>query len=209
MMSSEAPIKGPRPLVVCGPSGSGKTTLLKKLFEEFPHTFGFSISHTTRSPRAGEEHGVHYYFVDKDKMKEQIANDEFIETAVFSGNTYGTSKDAIRNIQNSGKVCVLDIEPQGVDQIKKTDLNPILVYNNPPTLKDLELRLRKRQTETEESLQKRLAAAEQEIAYGLTEGNFHKIIHNIEIDASYKEFKDFIVKELKAQENQGVVIRWE
>ncbi|XP_069968523.1 uncharacterized protein [Bactrocera oleae] len=208
-MSSEGPIKGPRPLVVCGPSGSGKTTLLKKLFEEFPHTFGFSISHTTRAPRAGEEHGVHYYFIDKNKMNEQIDNNEFIETAVFSGNIYGTTKNEVCNIQKSGKVCVLDIEPQGVEQIKKTDLNPILVYNNPPSLKDLELRLRKRQTESEESLQKRLAAADQEIAYGLTEGNFHKIIHNVGIDESYKEFKEFIVKELKAQEDTGVVIRWE
>ncbi|XP_067619539.1 guanylate kinase [Eurosta solidaginis] len=202
-------VKGPRPLVVCGPSGSGKTTLLKKLFEDFPHTFGFSISHTTRAPRAGEENGVHYYFVPKDEMEKKIANGEFIETAVFSGNIYGTSKMAVRNIQETGKVCVLDIEPQGVEQIKKTDLNPILVFNNPPTIKDLELRLRKRQSETEESLQKRLASAEKEIEYGLTPGNFHKIIHNVEIDPSYAEFKEFIVKELKAQEAEGIHICWE
>lgn len=82
--------KGSRPLVLCGPSGSGKSTLLKKLFEEFPDTFGYSVSHTTRSPRPGEEDGKHYHFTTKDKMQKQIEQDEFLETATFSGNMYGT-----------------------------------------------------------------------------------------------------------------------
>lgn len=82
--------QGPRPLVICGPSGSGKSTLLKRLFKEFPHTFGFSVSHTTRKPRDGEENGVHYHFVTVEDMQAGIENGEFIETAVFSGNMYGT-----------------------------------------------------------------------------------------------------------------------
>lgn len=82
--------QGPRPLVICGPSGSGKSTLLKRLFKEFPHTFGFSVSHTTRKPRPGEENGVHYHFVTIDDMQAGIKNGDFIETAVFSGNMYGT-----------------------------------------------------------------------------------------------------------------------
>lgn len=82
--------KGSRPLVLCGPSGSRKSTLLKKLFEEFPDTFGYSVSHTTRSPRPGEEDGKHYHFTTKDKMQKQIEQDEFLETATFSGNMYGT-----------------------------------------------------------------------------------------------------------------------
>jgi guanylate kinase len=79
-----------QPLVICGPSGSGKSTLLKRLFKEFPRTFGFSVSHTTRKPRNGEEDGVHYYFVGADDIKQAIEAGEFIETAIFSGNTYGT-----------------------------------------------------------------------------------------------------------------------
>ncbi|XP_037944019.1 guanylate kinase-like [Teleopsis dalmanni] len=200
---------GPRPLVVCGPSGSGKSTLLNRLFKEYPHTFGFSISHTTRNPRAGEEHGVHYYFVTKNDMENAIARDEFIETAVFSGNTYGTSKAAIKCVQSAGKVCILDIEPQGVEQIKNTDLNPVLIFNNPPSVEELERRLRKRNTETEETLSKRLSAAEFEINYGLQPGNFHKIIHNINIDEAYEEFRHFIINELKAQEEIGIFIRWD
>lgn len=83
-------LHGPRPLVLCGPSGSGKSTLLKKLFEEFPNTFGFSVSHTTRQPRVGEEDGVHYHFTTKEEMQKAIDAGQFLETACFSGNLYGT-----------------------------------------------------------------------------------------------------------------------
>lgn len=197
-------ILGPRPLVLCGPSGSGKSTLLKRLFAEFPDKFGFSVSHTTRRPREGEQDGVHYYFVSRQDMEAAIGNDEFIETAEFTGNMYGTSKQAVREIQNQGRVCILDIEQKGVEQIRRTDLNPILIFNNPPTIDELERRLRSRGSETEESLRKRLNAAEVEISYGLTPGNFHKIINNVDIDVAYEEFRNFVVDELKKQEAQGV-----
>lgn len=82
--------KGPRPLVLCGPSGSGKSTLLKRLLKEFPDKFGFSVSHTTRGPRPGEKDGVHYHFTKKDDMIAAVKKGEFIETATFSGNMYGT-----------------------------------------------------------------------------------------------------------------------
>lgn len=82
--------KGPRPLVLCGPSGSGKSTLLKRLLKEFPDKFGFSVSHTTRAPRAGEKNGVHYHFTNLNDMSTAIEKGEFIETAIFSGNIYGT-----------------------------------------------------------------------------------------------------------------------
>lgn len=200
--------RGPRPVVVCGPSGSGKSTLLNRLFKEYPNTFGFSVSHTTRKPRPGEQDGVHYNFVSREEMEKAIANDEFIESAVFGGNMYGTSKEAVRKVQSAGKVCILDIEPQGVEQVKKTDLNPILIFNNPPSVEALEQRLRKRNTETEETLKKRLEAANSEIEYGLSPGNFHKIIHNIDIDQAYQEFHDFIVDVLKEQEAAGVTINW-
>ena len=82
--------RGPRPLVLCGPSGSGKSTLLQHLCAEFPHKFGFSVSHTTRSPRPGEIDGEHYHFTTKEAMTEAIAHGEFIESAEFSNNMYGT-----------------------------------------------------------------------------------------------------------------------
>ena len=82
--------KGFRPLVLCGPSGTGKSSLIKRLFEEFPDTFGFSISHTTRKPRPGEVDGREYFFTTKEEMQKQIDQGYFLESATFSGNMYGT-----------------------------------------------------------------------------------------------------------------------
>lgn len=197
--------QGPRPLVICGPSGSGKSTLLKKLFKEFPETFGFSVSHTTRKPRPGEENGVHYHFVSVEEMQAAIENGEFIETAVFSGNMYGTSKKAVETVQQHGKVCVLDIEIEGVKQVRNSDrLNPLLVFVNPPSVEELERRLRGRKTETEESLQKRLKTARIELEYGTTPGNFDIVVHNYNLKKAYAALRDFIVRELETQQNQGI-----
>lgn len=82
--------QGPRPLVICGPSGSGKSTLLKKLRAELPDTFALCVSHTTRKPRPGETDGVEYHFVTVEEMQAAIERGEFLETATFSGNMYGT-----------------------------------------------------------------------------------------------------------------------
>lgn len=158
--------KGPRPLVICGPSGSGKSSLLKRLMEEYPDTFGFSVSHTTRKPRPGEEHGVHYFYVSQEELQKRVQAGEFIETAVFSGNLYGTSFAAVEQVQSAGKVCVLDIEVEGVKQIKKSHLNALFVFIEPPSIEELERRLRGRKTETEESLRLRLDTARQEVVYG-------------------------------------------
>lgn len=199
--------RGPRPLVICGPSGSGKSTLLKRLFAEFPDTFGFSVSHTTRKPRPGEQDGVDYHYVSKEQMQTLIANDEFIETATFSGNHYGTSKQSVYDVQALGKVCVLDIEIQGVEQIKKSHLDPLYIFNMPPSVEDLKKRLKKRGTETDESLAKRLEAAEREMAYGQAPGNFDIIVVNDDIDRAYEEFKNFIVAAIKKQIAEGVNVK--
>ncbi|KAG1219982.1 hypothetical protein G6F35_007041 [Rhizopus arrhizus] len=100
--------------VISGPSGSGKSTLLKKLFSEYPSTFGFSISHTTRKPRPGEQDGKDYHFVEKEHMISEVEAGKFIESATFSGNMYGTSIKAVEDVVAQGKVCVLDIDMQGV-----------------------------------------------------------------------------------------------
>uniref|UniRef100_A0A8C9DLX8 Guanylate kinase n=1 Tax=Prolemur simus TaxID=1328070 RepID=A0A8C9DLX8_PROSS len=149
----------PRPVVLSGPSGAGKSTLLKKLFQEYGSIFGFSVSHTTRDPRPGEENGKHYYFVTREVMQRDIAAGDFIEHAEFSGNLYGTSKAAVQAVQAMNRICVLDVDLQGVRNIKKTDLQPLYISVQPPSLGVLEQRLRQRNTETEESLAKRLAAA--------------------------------------------------
>ncbi|XP_013135184.1 PREDICTED: guanylate kinase [Papilio polytes] len=186
--------KGPRPLVLCGPSGSGKSTLLKRLLKEFPDKFGFSVSHTTRSPRPGEKDGVHYHFTNKDDMLAAIEKGEFIETATFSGNMYGTSKQAVEHVRLTGRICVLDIEMEGVKQVKKTDLDPLLVFVMPPSIEELERRLRARNTEQEDALKKRLDTARREIEFGEQPGNFHIIILNDNLDKAYSDLCEFISK---------------
>ncbi|XP_064135700.1 guanylate kinase isoform X2 [Loxodonta africana] len=152
-------MSGPRPVVLSGPSGAGKSTLLKKLLQEYGSVFGFSVSHTTRDPRPGEENGKDYFFVTREVMQRDIAAGDFIEHAEFSGNLYGTSKAAVRAVQAMNRICVLDVDLQGVRNIKKTDLWPLYICVQAPSLEVLEQRLRARNTETEESLAKRLTAA--------------------------------------------------
>ncbi|XP_032190999.1 guanylate kinase isoform X1 [Mustela erminea] len=137
-------MSGPRPVVLSGPSGAGKSTLLKRLLQEHGSVFGFSVSHTTRDPRPGEENGkevkpqlallADYYFVTREVMQRDIAAGDFIEHAEFSGNLYGTSKAAVRAVQAMNRICVLDVDLQGVRNIKKTDLRPIYIFVQPPSL---------------------------------------------------------------------------
>merc|ERR1712020_515638 len=87
----------------------------------------------------GEVDGVSYHYVDKETIEEMIQNDEFIEHATFSNNTYGTSKAAVKTVVEQGKICILDIDTQGVIQIKKTDLNPLFVFIKPPSMEELEI----------------------------------------------------------------------
>nr|XP_005286347.1 guanylate kinase isoform X3 [Chrysemys picta bellii] len=128
---------GPRPVVLSGPSGAGKSTLLKMLLKDYGNVFGFSVSHTTRQPRVGEVNGKEYHFVTRDQMQKEIDAGEFIEHAEFSGNIYGTSKAAVQAVQARNQICVLDIDLQGVKSIKKTDLKPIYISVQAPSIEVL------------------------------------------------------------------------
>lgn len=187
---------GPRPVVLSGPSGAGKSTLLKKLMEEFSSVFGFSVSHTTRKPRPGEVNGKDYHYVTRETMQAGIDNGEFIESAVFSGNMYGTSKAAVQDVQAKNLICILDIDMQGVRNIKGTDLNPIYISIQPPSMEVLEKRLRDRKTESEESLQRRLRAAEVDMEYSKEPGMFDVIVVNDDLDVAYQELKEALLEEI-------------
>ncbi|XP_021950770.1 guanylate kinase [Folsomia candida] len=192
-------------LVLCGPSGSGKSTLLKKLLSEFDNKFGFSISHTTRSPRPGETNGVDYHYVTRDEMQQAIKNGDFVEFAEFSGNIYGTSKKSISDVLYTQRICILDIDVQGVKQLKQIpdfQSKQRLVFINPPSLNTLKARLVDRGTETEESLAKRLAVAQAEIDYGITPGNFDLVIVNDEVDKAYGKLREFILPDIQQLEKE-------
>lgn len=148
-----------RPVVISGPSGVGKGTLFNLLRERHPDTFALSVSHTTRQPRQGELHGVHYYYVTHDDFEKLIADDGFIEHAQFGGNRYGTSKQTVRDQSAKGQVVVLDIEMEGVKQLKKSDIEARYVFVAPPSEEELEKRLKGRGTESEADVEKRLNQA--------------------------------------------------
>ncbi|XP_036097395.1 guanylate kinase isoform X1 [Molossus molossus] len=199
-------MSGPRPVVLSGPSGAGKSTLLKRLLQEHGSIFGFSVSHTTRDPRPGEENGKDYYFVTREVMQRDIAAGDFIEHAEFSGNLYGTSKAAVRVVQAMNRICVLDVDLQGVRNIKKTDLRPIYIFVQPPSLEVLapqEQRLRQRNTETEESLAKRLAAARADMESSNEPGLFDLIIINDSLDKAYWTLKEALSEEIKKAQGTG------
>ncbi|XP_014458226.2 guanylate kinase isoform X1 [Alligator mississippiensis] len=190
-------MQGPRPVVLSGPSGAGKSTLLKKLLKDYENIFGFSVSHTTRQPRPGEVNGKDYHFVTREDMLKDVNAGEFIEHAEFSGNMYGTSKAAVQAVQAQNQICVLDVDMQGVKNIKKTDLNPIYISIQPPSLDVLEKRLRERQTETEESLQKRLKAAHVDLELSKEPGLFNLIIINDDLEVAYLKLKEILAEEIK------------
>ncbi|KAK8038729.1 hypothetical protein PG993_007140, partial [Apiospora rasikravindrae] len=183
-----------RPLVISGPSGVGKGTLYNRMFEAHPDSFTLSVSHTTRSPRAGEEHGTHYFFVPMEEFEELIAKDGFVEHAKFGSNRYGTSKKTIEEQTAKGRVVVLDIEMEGVKQIKASGIDARYVFIKPPSFEALEQRLRGRGTETEEAVSKRLAQAKVELEYADTPGVHDIIIVNDNLDKAYKELEDYVYK---------------
>ncbi|CAL8309586.1 unnamed protein product [Lota lota] len=188
---------GPRPVVLSGPSGAGKSTLMKRLLKDYEGVFGFSVSHTTRNPRPGEEEGKDYHYTTREAMQEGIDNGDFIENAEFSGNMYGTSKSAIEDVQAKNLICILDVDIQGVRNIKETDLDPIYISIQPPSMEILEKRLRDRQTESEESLQKRLDAARQDMELSKEPGVFDVVIINDDLDKAYGELTAILSDEIK------------
>ncbi|RPA96657.1 guanylate kinase [Choiromyces venosus 120613-1] len=181
------------PIVLSAPSGTGKSTLLSRLFAAHPDKFGFSVSHTTRAPRAGESSGADYHFVTVPEFESLIADDAFIEHARFNDNYYGTSIAAVRTVAEKGRVCVLDIEMEGVKQVKKTDLGAKFVFLKPPSLEVLRKRLEGRGTESGESLRRRLEAARLELEFAEVPGAHDKIIVNDDLDKAYAELEEYIL----------------
>jgi guanylate kinase len=183
---------GPTPIVIAGPSGVGKGTLIKLLLDKYPNMFGFSVSHTTRPPRPGEENGVHYNFVSLSEMKAGVGRNEFVEYATVHTSMYGTSKAAILKIREQNKICILDIDMQGVQSVKKSNIDCKYVFIAPPSMEELEKRLRGRATETDDKIEIRLQNAISEVAYGTTE-NFDCILVNDNLEETFKSLMNRII----------------
>lgn len=176
-------------IVVSAPSGAGKTTLCHRVLRDFP-TVTLSVSSTTRQPRGQEKDGVEYHFLSKTEFETQIQAGQFAEWAQVHGNYYGTSRKVIDEAFAQGKSVLLDIDVQGAAQLKKAyPKNCYQIFIAPPSLEELELRLRSRGTEAEESIQKRLTNAKTEIAESK---KFDIVIVNDSLDRAYQELKGIL-----------------
>ncbi|KAL6820031.1 guanylate kinase [Trichoderma camerunense] len=183
-----------RPIIISGPSGVGKGTLIQMLHDKHPGIFTKTVSHTTRQPRAGEIEGVNYFFVSKPEFESLIAKNAFVEYTYFSGNYYGTSKQTIKNQMAKGLLVVLEIDIEGVKQMREATavIDARYVFIKPPNFEELETRLRNRSTETEESIEKRLQQAKQELEQAETPGLYDMVLVNENIAVSYATLERFI-----------------
>lgn len=172
-------------LILCGPSGSGKTTIVKHLLATFPN-LSFSVSATTRHKREGETDGKDYHFITPEAFRQLVIEDAFIEhEEVYHGLFYGTLKKEIHRLWDAGKTVVFDVDVVGALNLKKQfpdhSLAMIVV---PPSLQALEERLKNRQTESDESLERRLGKAEEEMKLAIL---FDKILVNNTLKEALEE----------------------
>lgn len=150
-------------IVLTGPSGVGKGTLLRSLLRRHPELY-LSVSVTTRSPRQGEIHGKHYYFVDRQQFEKLAAGGDLLEWAEFAGNYYGTLRRQVETHVHQGEWVVLEIELEGARQIKRTYPEALRIFILPPSVDELENRIRARGQDSEEAIARRLERAREEIA---------------------------------------------
>ncbi|CAM1509540.1 Fc.00g032790.m01.CDS01 [Cosmosporella sp. VM-42] len=180
-----------RPIVICGPSGVGKGTLINMLKARHPDTFTLSVSHTTRGPRPGEVDGVNYHFVSREAFETLDKEKGFIEHTEFSGNYYGTSKAAIEEQTKKDMVVVLDIEMEGVKNVKASSFDARYVFVAPPDKDVLKKRLEDRGTETGKAIKDRLDQADKELDWA-KEASFDKILINDDLKKAFKELDDWV-----------------
>ncbi|GAB1209033.1 hypothetical protein APSETT445_007798 [Aspergillus pseudonomiae] len=160
------------------------------------HVETYHTREAPQAPRPGEQHGREYYFTTTADFLDLVSKNGFIEHAQFGGNYYGTSVQAVKDIAEKGRICILDIEMEGVKQVKRTDLNARFMFLAPPSVEELERRLRGRGTESEESLSfgsKRLAQAKNELEYAKEPGAHDKLVVNNVLEEAYTELRDWIV----------------
>ena len=179
--------------VVSGPSGTGKGTIMERYFEKYPEDNTFlSVSATTRTPRPIDKEGVTYYFKTKEEFEKLINNDGLLEWAQFCDNYYGTPKAPIEKMISEGKNIILEIEVQGGKQVMEKLPDAVGVFVLPPSFKELKDRLVNRNTETEETIQKRLNRAAEEI----NEINFYDyILINDNLEEAVDTFRSIMIGE--------------
>jgi len=178
-------------LILSSPSGAGKTTLCGSLQSSFPD-LRFSVSHTTRRPRSNEQDGREYHFVERKVFEEMIAQDAFVEWAEVHGNLYGTSLAEVDKARVGHSGVLFDVDYQGARQIRSRLPEAVTVFVLPPSLEELERRLRNRASDDEATIVRRLAAALGEIEhYGL----FDYLVVNDDLDRASEQLRGIVLSE--------------
>ena len=175
-------------VVISGSSGVGKGTVIKEFLKKHPD-FKLSISCTTRKKRDGEVHGENYFFLTPEEFNEAISKDDFLEWAEFSGNLYGTRKSFVEECLKNGDNLILEIDTKGALNVKKLIPQAALIFITPPSMEELESRLRGRHTRTEEGIQKRLASIKSELE---NSKQFEYQVVNDEIDNAVRQLEKII-----------------
>lgn len=175
-------------IVVSGPSGVGKGTVLKEYLNSRDGIV-YSVSATTRQPRPGEEHGIHYYFLSREEFERTAAEGGMLEYASYNGNYYGTPKAPVEQQRNQGNDVVLEIEVQGALQVKKSCPDALLIFVAPPSFKELKNRLTGRQTEDAKTVENRLNIARQELKCA---GEYDYIIVNDTVEQAVQRLGQII-----------------
>mmetsp|Transcript_23679 Transcript_23679/g.41950 ORF Transcript_23679/g.41950 Transcript_23679/m.41950 type:complete len:266 (-) Transcript_23679:23-820(-) len=178
-----------KPLIILGPSGVGKSTMLTRLMQRFPDAFEFSVSTTTRKLRGAEQHGIHYFFVTREEFQQQVEEGKFLEWAEVHTNLYGTSREAVESIMTRGKICLMDIDVQGALQIYQKGLDCNYIFIMPPSMAELERRLKARSTEDDSVLRVRLRNAAAEIDTAKSNPSIFKdYLVNEDLEVAEEEF---------------------
>lgn len=178
-------------LILSSPSGAGKSTLTAKLRERFPR-LAFSVSHTTRAPRATEKNGREYHFIDRATFEKMVTDNAFVEWAHVHGNYYGTSDHEVQRAKGSCDGILFDVDFQGARQIRARYPHATTVFILPPSLDELERRLRTRASDSEESIRRRLAAALGEIEHY---GFFDYLVVNDQLEVAAEQLESIVIAE--------------
>ncbi|MFN3872164.1 MAG: guanylate kinase [Ignavibacterium sp.] len=182
-------------IVISSPSGGGKTTIVRKILAEFPEIV-FSVSATTRPKRPDEIDGVHYFFLSEKEFEEKIKNNEFIEWERFYDYYYGTLKTFVLDNIEKGKTVLLEIDVKGALSVKKLFPDAVLIFIDVPSFDELVNRLKKRKTETEADLQKRIDRAKMELSY---KDKFDYIFINKDLEEVTSQIKSLLIDLLKKE----------
>ena len=188
-------------IVVSAPSGCGKGTVLHEILKD--DSFYCSVSATTRKPREGEINGVNYYFLSKEEFEQKIKDGAMLEYAQYCENYYGTLKQEVDSNLEKGKNVILEIDVQGAMQIKKQRPEGVFIFMLPPSVKELERRLRKRGTETDDVIALRVAEAEGEIKQA---SKYDYVMVNAALEDAVEDFKTIVnAQKFKAERAENLI----